>query len=212
MRMHKTSVDPKEHDTKIAAKYHELDKARQQVAYAEDTLRRLAGQEHHYFSNRASSQAWATFSWEQTPAGRDYKHFEHATLEQAMKVLGDLGNDHRNISKSSKTVGEALASYVDRVEVVQDIREEIDTLEMAYTGWSRFFLVTSSQGHIHSSMRCHTCRPTTTFGWLPELSGLTEDAAVEAHGPALCTECFKSAPVEWTGQKITKAAANKAAA
>jgi hypothetical protein len=64
--------------------------------------------------------------------------------------------------------------------------------------WARFFLVTSSDGHIHSSMSCSTCRSTTEFGWLPELSGQTEADAVVAHGPLLCSVCFPSAPVEWT--------------
>ena len=67
-----------------------------------------------------------------------------------------------------------------------------------YEGWSRFFLVTSSKGHIHSSMNCSTCQWTTTYGWLPDVSGLDEEAAVEAHGALLCSICFPSAPVEWT--------------
>ncbi len=70
--------------------------------------------------------------------------------------------------------------------------------------WSRFFLVTSSDGHIHSSMSCHTCRFSTTYGWKPELSGQTEVEAVEACGPALCTVCFPSAPTDWTSAKLTK--------
>jgi len=75
-----------------------------------------------------------------------------------------------------------------------------DQLEDLYTGWSRFFLVTSSAGgHIHSSMRCSTCRFDTEFGWLPTLSGLTEAEAVAAHGAILCTVCYPTAPVEWTG-------------
>ena len=53
-------------------------------------------------------------------------------------------------------------------------------------------------GHIHSTMACSTCRPTTVFAWLPELSGLSEKDAVEAYGPLLCSVCFPSAPVEWT--------------
>lgn len=68
--------------------------------------------------------------------------------------------------------------------------------------WTRFFLVTSSSnGHIHSSMSCSTCRMTTEFTWLPELSGKTEADAVAAHGPLLCSVCFPSAPVEWTAGK-----------
>ncbi len=49
--------------------------------------------------------------------------------------------------------------------------------------WSRFFLVTG--GHIHSSMYCSTCNrngKATAFSWLPDLSGLTEEEAVAAHG------------------------------
>lgn len=76
-------------------------------------------------------------------------------------------------------------------------------LEMSYTGWSRFFLVTSSIGHIHSSMHCSTCRPTTTYGWLPNLSGQTEADAVEQCGPALCTVCFPTAPTANTMAKLT---------
>ena len=45
------------------------------------------------------------------------------------------------------------------------------------------------------------------YGWLPKLSGMTEAEAVEEHGPALCSVCFPSAPVEWQGGKITKAQA-----
>lgn len=76
--------------------------------------------------------------------------------------------------------------------------------EYASRPWSRFFLVTSSAGHIHSSMDCDSCYPTTEYGWRPDLSGKTEAEAVEACGPALCTFCFRSAPVEWTRAKLTK--------
>lgn len=64
--------------------------------------------------------------------------------------------------------------------------------------WSRFFLVTSSHGHIHASRNCSTCRPTTEYGWLPNLSGATEAETVAEHGPMLCSICFPTAPVEWT--------------
>lgn len=64
--------------------------------------------------------------------------------------------------------------------------------------WSRFFLVLNNNGHIHSSTSCSTCFITTDFGWLPELSGLTEADAVEQQGEILCSVCFPSAPVAWT--------------
>jgi hypothetical protein len=113
--------------------------------------------------------------------------------------------DRENVERTVSGLAEKRA---ERAEVV----EKIEELNALYTGWSRFFLVTSSVGHIHSSMCCSTCRPTTTYGWLPSLSGKSEEEAVEAHGPALCSVCFPSAPVEWVGGKITKAQAAKAAA
>lgn len=70
-----------------------------------------------------------------------------------------------------------------------------------YAGWSRFFLVRSSNGHIHSSMQCSTCFIDTDFGWLVDCSGLTEAEAVAAHGERLCTVCFPSAPSAWTDGK-----------
>jgi hypothetical protein len=61
-------------------------------------------------------------------------------------------------------------------------------------------------------MHCSSCRPTTTYGWLPDLSGKTENEAVAAHGPALCSVCFPTAPVEHVGGKITPSQAAKKAA
>ena len=70
--------------------------------------------------------------------------------------------------------------------------------EEAFTGWSRFYLVTNVGGHIHSSTGCSTCRPTTEFQFCPQLSGLDQDAAVAELGPVLCSVCFPDAPVEQT--------------
>lgn len=75
---------------------------------------------------------------------------------------------------------------------------QIRELEALYTGWSRFFLVTNTNGHIHSSMNCSTCYPSTMFAWLPQLSGSTERDAVAECGEILCSGCFSTAPVAWT--------------
>ena len=78
-----------------------------------------------------------------------------------------------------------------------------------YTGWTRFFLVTNQGGHIHSSMGCSTCRIDTAFAWLPTLSGLTQDDAVDEYGAILCSVCFPDAPVEYTNGTNKKEAARK---
>jgi hypothetical protein len=89
------------------------------------------------------------------------------------------------------------ATRTTRFGILADIAEA-DKVFRQRGGWTRFFLVTSSDGHIHNSTSCSTCRPSTTYSWLPELSGLTEADAVTARGMILCSVCFPSAPVEWT--------------
>lgn len=84
-------------------------------------------------------------------------------------------------------------------------------LEAAYVArgrWSRFFLVTSSDGgHIHSSMNCATCKLTTQYAWYPEFSGMTMAEAIAAwdkrgSSEILCTVCFPDAPVARTVAQV----------
>lgn len=114
----------------------------------------------------------------------------------------------------------AAVPYVDRARRLLtdlgDANAKLDSLtaqilgeEAKYTGWSRFYLVTSSPGHVHSSTACSTCNRRTRYGWLPELSGKTEGETVGELGSNLCSVCFPSAPVEHQGGKLTKAQAEK---
>lgn len=97
---------------------------------------------------------------------------------------------------------DGVETLTETLAEIASIGAEIETTDEPYRtagGWSRFFLVNNVGGHIHSSMNCSTCRYDTSFSWLPELSGLTEAEAVDTYGPILCTVCYPSAPVEWTG-------------
>lgn len=101
--------------------------------------------------------------------------------------------------ESDRTALEGIEELSRFAEECDDLIFSIDS-EYQVRRWSRFFLVTSSSGHIHSSMCCSTCnkgRKATTFALLPELSGKDEKAAVDKLGPALCSVCFPSAPVEF---------------
>lgn len=91
----------------------------------------------------------------------------------------------------------------------RDARHDVVAHEENYTGWARYFLVTSSAGHVHSSMGCSTCNSRTTYAPVVALSESTEAEAVEMLGETLCTVCFPSAPVSGRPGKITKAAAAK---
>ena len=77
--------------------------------------------------------------------------------------------------------------------------------------WNRYFLVCSSNGHIHSSTSCHTCNKgqnATQFALVPSLSGTSVEDAVAKLGAGLCSVCFPEAPVEYREQiKISKAQA-----
>jgi hypothetical protein len=77
--------------------------------------------------------------------------------------------------------------------------------------WTRAWIVTSSEGHVHSTMACTTCNKRrqkrdgtwsagTTFGWLPEVSGMDEAEIVDLAGEKACTVCYPSAPVESLGK------------
>lgn len=68
-------------------------------------------------------------------------------------------------------------------------------------GWTRGFLVTD--GHLHRSMNCSTCFPTTQFAWLPEVSGKDEIEIVEMAGERACTVCYPAAPTMRSFQKAS---------
>jgi hypothetical protein len=81
--------------------------------------------------------------------------------------------------------------------------------------WTRAFLVLASNGHVHSSMDCNTCFPTTRYNWLVQYSNDDEKVIVEDAGQDACTICYPSAPAEVlnrpsrivTADKIAKAEA-----
>jgi hypothetical protein len=124
---------------------------------------------------------------------RVYKH----SLREIVEMARDFEPDYYGRERKVR--------YLDGVEAatrsLEEARTEAGPLEDRFERerWSRFFLVNNKGGHIHSSMQCSTCFIDTSFSWLPALSGLTEKDAVEEYGAILCTVCFPSAPVEWTG-------------
>ncbi len=190
-----SAVDPKEHDEAQAARHHELAKLQQKAGWKEDSIMRLAGFRRGY----ASRSQWFARDLSGPPR----------TFEDALGVLEAMDQDKRDLTAGT-TPGQALREHGEIQEAIAAALSDIAEAEQLYTGWSRYFLVTSSSGHIHSSLHCSTCRPTTTFGWLPELSGRDEAQAVDACGPTLCSVCFPEAPLDWrAGKKLSKAQASK---
>lgn len=167
---------PVEIDTALAATYEALAKIDRDLSFA---------------AHRALNLADAKFYY------RGKSRVTDMTLREAEGILAEKVEAGGFRAHDS---AEALAKLAELRTAREAVIVEMEKLNDLYTGWSRFFLVTSSAGgHIHSSMDCSTCRISTEYGWLPTLSGLTEEAAVAAHGAILCTVCYPSAPVEWTG-------------
>lgn len=198
-----TTQTPLEIDTELAAAWTERYGLEDRQARNATHLQRLAGAEFHY---RRSQRV--------TDMTADEAHaIVAAKAAELNPEDGGYGYTRWPLGQGGSRLGqanEALAAWDELEDALADLDDRIAELEAAYTGWSRFYLVTSSAGHVHSSMGCSSCNPRTRYGWLPELSGKAEAEAVEDLGPTLCTVCFPSAPVEWTeGKKLTKAAAAK---
>jgi hypothetical protein len=112
----------------------------------------------------------------------------------------------QRIANSDQTyIGQAAAQYLQKLAHEQAelarIRTESKTLNDEYIRrgrWTRAFLVTNGNGHVHSSMSCSTCNrggQSTQFQWLVEFSDHDESEVVAAAGWRACTVCYPSAPV-----------------
>lgn len=114
------------------------------------------------------------------------------TIEEALATY-----DNPNRSYDKRTWERLVVSYREITAKIATLSVEIDRLQEVWVEhrWTRAFLVTNSNGHVHSSMACHTCRPTTWFNWLPEYSGASEEQIVSDAGERACTVCYPSAPV-----------------
>jgi hypothetical protein len=77
----------------------------------------------------------------------------------------------------------------------------IQILNKKYTGWSRAFLVSNSNGHIHASQDCSTCFPSTRYIWLTDLSGQDRLEIAGLAGEKACSVCYPDAPSEYFARK-----------
>ena len=210
-----TSKTPRETDMELAEIWTEIYKVRTRLESNAKDMLRHAGAKFYYRGRQYVTDMPLSEALEIVPAklaAAEAWKATHTVVEpdgwKSTDWIGFPGVPHE-----LDGMERALANRAEYQAKLEQLIAQRNELEATYTGWARFFLVTSSAGHIHSSMSCSTCRPTTTYGWLPELSDTSEADAVAAHGQTLCSVCFPSAPVEWTtGKKITAAQAAKKAA
>jgi hypothetical protein len=207
-----TTKSPRETDTELAAIWNDIYAVRDRISRIHMDLLRQAGAKFFYRGRQRVTDMKVddaiAIVRERAAYVAAYKA-EHTTVEADGYPSTDWSS-FQGAPWEADRFAESLASLDEREAQLTELEFQARELEATYTGWSRFFLVTSSSGHIHSSTHCSTCRLTTRYGWLPELSGKDEATAVAELGPTLCSVCFPSAPVEWTaGKKITAAQAAK---
>lgn len=138
-------------------------------------------------------------------------HPKHDEVDNALDILRKHTVTAEYVAREMAAEDEECAEIVARIDEAREIVAAGDAEYDARGGWNRYYLVTSSSGHIHSSMGCSTChkgKQDTTFALVSDLSDATVSEAVEVFGAALCSVCYPEAPVEFTNEiKITKAAA-----
>lgn len=174
-----TTATPVEIDTELARLHGEQQKAKVVMAGARDDL-------HHYAGDRGRYVTRSRKQYDLTDAQAEAKTREVAQSSDY--------TSSRGATRLIERLDAAHTAITDARAAAAPLNDEYDRRG----GWSRFFLVVSSDGHIHSSMSCTTCTVRTQFNWLPTVSGKAEAEAVAEHGPLLCTVCFPTAPVEWT--------------
>ena len=122
-----------------------------------------------------------------------------------------------NEEKKKIRVEKHLAKIEEFKKEREPIAIRIKELDAIYDQdpWTRAFLVVNNNGHVHSSLDCSTCFPTTRYQWLIQYSNDDEATIVDDAGQDACTVCYPSAPADTlnrpsrivTADKVAKAQA-----
>jgi hypothetical protein len=99
-----------------------------------------------------------------------------------------------------------------RLQAAQTVAAPLEEEYQRRGGWTRVWLVTNEDGHVHRRRSCPTCHPTTQVALVADLSGLTEDAIIERIGCAACTVCYPTAPTHPAWARSEREAADAKAA
>lgn len=96
------------------------------------------------------------------------------------------GRDIETIGQAWAVIDGLRADLADMARVEQAGHDEYDRRGT----WTRYYLVANTGGHVHTTMGCDTCYPTTRFDWPTALSGSDAHGVVEAAGSLTCLRCF----------------------
>lgn len=172
------------------------------VQLKEAPAARVAYVEHAREVDQKVADLWAEYYAAVAPAEAARKEAKELAAKPGKYARGGYPMKAEQAAKYLARA-EALVEKAEAVELAAEpLRNAADLFDREnYKGWQRFFLVQ----HIHSNRNCASFRMGTRIGWMPDVSGLNEAEAVAQYGPVMCTICFPSAPVEWTGGQLKEA-------
>lgn len=115
-----------------------------------------------------------------------------AALDAARALPADTASAGYSY-RGPETVGEALATIEayqanisEIVHRLADLHDEFDRRG----GWTRYYRVNNSGGHVHTTTACRTTYVTTPWSWPTNLSGADGAQVVEYAGALTCLVCF----------------------
>lgn len=184
--MNVTTATPAEIDAKLAELYTAQKDAEHRLTVVLGDLHRVAGDRGKKVRGR----------------GTVYTLTDIEALAKAREIATGDSYEAGSAARLLKHADDAITQAADAIRDARPLDAEYNRRP-----WSRFFLVTSSNGHIHSSMSCSTCNIRTGYAWLPDASGQTMAQAIAERdkldsAALLCTVCFPDAPVAWTVKPV----------
>jgi len=136
-----------------------------------------------------------------TPVEIDTKlaefYYEQDELKFDITNLRSRIEDYAEREYYAGSKAKAESKLEELLERYSIVFASVQILNKKYTGWSRAFLVKNSNGHIHASMNCGTCFPTTQYIWLTDLSGQDRLEIAGLAGEKACSVCYPDAPSEY---------------
>lgn len=189
-----SNLSPVEVDTLYLARLQRLYSAQERVERATSRL-------FYTVAKRVYVDGHQFFVHPDSEVSRDRR----ATIEECRKHAVTIADLHALREQGHESCNGYAQRFFDEFAAAEaeygEAKTATEEVEAEYESrpWPRYWLVASSNGHIHSGTRCCTCnkgREPTRFALVPYLSGQSSEAAVADLGPALCSVCYPDAPVE----------------
>lgn len=98
-------------------------------------------------------------------------------------------------SYHQRSANHALLALRELDVELEALREQVAPLDAEYIRrghWSRVYLVTNSNGHVHNTTSCRNCYASTSYYWVTDLSDATDEEVVAQAGARTCLTCYSA--------------------